>query len=110
MTTIEDIKQQVREIIELADKATQKEWHAVELTVYADSGEVACTATTGRTVEDDRHNAHFITACRNLTPKMARALLMAIENLELIHESSPMGEYAAWDALETIRREWDVQL
>jgi hypothetical protein len=39
-----------------------------------------------------------------------RALLTAIYNLELIHESSPMGEYAAWDALETIRREWEVQV
>ena len=43
----------------------------------------------------------------NLTPVMAKALLVAIEGLELIHEQTPLGEYAAWDTIETICRTWE---
>ncbi len=37
------------------------------------------------------------------TPQAAKALLLAIENLEAIHAASPMGEDSAWYALESIR-------
>jgi len=85
--TIEDIKIELREIIELSSKIT----------------------SAGKFCEGWPEETAIISKVCNLTPKMAKALLTAIYNLELIHESSPMGEYAAWDALETIRHEWEVQ-
>ena len=46
------------------------------------------------------HNA------RTMTPLACKALLTAIEGLELIHEQSPLGEYSAWDTLSSITSEW----
>ena len=37
----------------------------------------------------------------------AACLLVAIEGLEGIHESSPMGEDSAWDVLELIAYKWE---
>lgn len=96
--TIEAIKAELRSIIELSDKATPGEWLAVQLTIYADSGEVACAATAGRTVEEDRHNACLIAQSRSLSPKMAKALLTAIMLFE-------WGDDAK--SLESIRSEWE---
>ena len=101
MTTIDQIKKELRDIIELFDKATPGEWHkechdnSFE-NGYAVGGEKHLFVASRL----DEKNASFIAASRNLTPKMARALLMAITLFE-------WGDDAK--SLETIRREWEVQ-
>ena len=108
MTTIDQIKQELRDIIELSNKVTPRKWNADELVIYADSGEVAISATRERTVEEDRHNASFIAASRNLTPKMAKALLGNLEMLEHMTTYTTKAGTVAINALETICREWEV--
>jgi hypothetical protein len=39
-----------------------------------------------------------------------RATVTAIDNLELIHEQTDMGEYAALDALQEIIAAWPIEL
>ena len=136
MTTINQIKQELRDIIELSDKATPGPWvHHVEQGQVGD----ICTPDTDsvamtqerieiakkhgrehrkRQNEQRNINASFIAASRNLTPKMARALLTAIIALETLAASEVSADpYEACshledarDALETIRREWEVQV
>lgn len=112
MTTIDQIKQELRDIIELSDKATPGEWtsrekfkHSFELL----EPRVWLGASSSLPTGQQEHNASFIAASRNLTPKMARALLATIDRLEVIHACLPDGDDSAWDALETIRREWEGQ-
>jgi hypothetical protein len=117
--TIEDIKTELRDIIELSDKATPAPWEHEPQQDSIWSGhdydlQVAHTMSNpgaGMMWDDDqRHkNATFIAASRNITPKMAKALLTAIDWLECIHAGLPDGDFSAWNALETIRREWEVQ-
>jgi hypothetical protein len=111
--TIEDIKTELREIIELSDEATPGPWNSREKFKHSFElfePRIWLGGSSSLPPGQQKHNAAFCATSRNLTPKIARALLTAIYNLELIHESSPMGKYAAWDALETIRREWEVQV
>jgi hypothetical protein len=116
MTTIDQIKQQLRDIIELSDKATPGEWVArtgasygseVEHFVMRPEDDVAICSECRDPIADKHsaENAEFIAASRNLTPKMARALLGVIEWLELY--AIPTEDAQA--QLETIRREWEVQ-
>lgn len=121
--TIEDIKQELRDIIGLSDKATPGPW-----SIYDNGGVHPCPGIeSGRNsivvigdenddagVRTGVQDAEFITASRNLTPKMARALRTAIEALEA---ECPHGcpphcphERAMASQLETIRREWEVQV
>jgi hypothetical protein len=123
MTTIEDIKTELREIIELSDKATPAPW-----SIY-DTGKVyPCPGIeSGRNsivvigdenddagVRTGVQDATLIATSRNLTPKMAKALLTAIISLEAL-AASAVSAYAftitleGKEALETIRREWEVQ-
>ena len=117
MTTIDKIKAELRDIIELEKRATSGPWIH-----YLEQGQVGnvCTpdldsiAMTQERIEiAQKHgaghreiqnkqrdiNAAFIAASRNLTPKMARALLGVITWMEFAHLES---------GLETIRREWEV--
>ena len=125
--TIEDIKQELRDIIGLSDKATPGPW-----SIYDNGGVHPCPGIeSGRNsivvigdenddagVRTGVQDAEFITASRNLTPKMARALLTAITALETLAASEVSADpYEACshledarDALETIRREWEVQV
>jgi hypothetical protein len=123
MTTIEQIKQELRDIIELSDKATPGPWDNENGPyVYAHipggrpNGEyimqVYCGNGAGKPLgkEMNKCNASFITASRNLTPKMARALLGMINALE--HDEAndaPITRRRATIRLEAIRREWEVQ-
>jgi hypothetical protein len=115
MTTIEDIKTELREIIELSDKATPAPWSIYDnggvypypgiesgrnsIVVIGDENDDAGVRTG---VQD----ATLIATSRNLTPKMAKALLGVIEWLELY--AIPTDEAQA--QLKTIRREWEVQI
>jgi hypothetical protein len=115
MTTIDQIKQELRDIIELSDKATPGPWeHELQQdSIWSGHDfdlQVAHTMSNpgaGMMWDDDqrRKNAAFIADSRNLTPKMARVLLTLIEWLELY--AIPTEE--AQSQLETIRREWEVQ-
>jgi hypothetical protein len=109
--TIEDIKTELREIIELSGKATPAPWvlsppQKGELPCYGGRflGELAFAAANTKTASSER-NAALITASRNLTPKTAKALLGVIESLE--RYAIPTSDAQA--QLETIRREWEVQ-
>jgi len=128
--TIEDIKTELRDIIELSDKATPAPW-----SIY-DTGKVyPCPGIeSGRNsivvigdenddagVRTGVQDATLIATSRNITPRMAKALLTAIQVLEgmaqpLNCECSDEALRAyeqdsaiAKEALETIRREWEVQ-
>jgi len=134
MTTIEDIKTELREIIELSDKATPGPWDNENGPyVYAHipggrpNGEyimqVCCGNGAGKPLgrEMNKLNAHLIAASRNLTPKMVKSLLGVIERLEseaaaveiAMHgqpERRTLHAIQADRELETIRREWEVQV
>jgi hypothetical protein len=117
MTTIDQIKQELRDIIELSDKATPAPWEHEPQQDSIWSGhdfdlQVAHTMSNpgaGMMWDDDqrRKNATLIAASRNLTPKMAKALLGVIDNLEFA--VNKLESDLAKDDLETIRREWEVQ-
>ncbi len=113
MTTIDQIKQELRGIIELSDKATPGPWeddgcghmwhpypHPEPVNGY--EGE---HITLGRF---DQKDFFFITASRNLTPKMARALLGMIEALQHdeVNDAYITRQRATY-RLEAIRREWE---
>lgn len=111
MTTINQIKAELRDIINLSDKATPGPWHkechdnSFE-NGYAVGGKKHVFIAS-RLVED---NASFIATSRNLTPKMAQALLTAIEGLEVyanIGGTVVLVGGDARNAIETIRREWE---
>ena len=114
-TTIDQIKQELRDIIELSNKATPGPWeHGYGNPLVRVKG--YCVASTGNAefvaedcpiipFDEQVSNSELIAASRNLTPKMARALLGLIEWLELY--AIPTDE--AQTQLETIRREWEVQ-
>jgi len=128
MTTIEDIKTELREIIELSDKATPAPW--IHHTAQGQVGDV-CTpdtdsvAMTQERIEiaqrhGERHraeqnkqrntNATLIAASRNLTPKMAKVILRVIDDLEKDQAlDGHIVRHRATLCFETIRREWEVQ-
>ncbi len=94
---IEQIKQQLLDIIELSDKATPGRWSPASKSIWSPNSRVCNDAETDDMV--------FVCRARNLTPKMAKALLGVIEWLELY--AIPTNEAQA--QLETIRREWEAQ-
>jgi hypothetical protein len=124
MTTIEDIKTELREIIELSSKAAPAPWRWTKSSPHIQGEEptydVVGPPSDWFFLESDK-DATLIAASRNLTPKMAKALLTAIQVLEgmaqpLNCECSDEALRAyeqdsaiAKEALETIRREWEVQ-
>jgi len=118
MTTIDQIKQELRDIIELSDKATPGEWRNVSRVETSDivandeicGGVYVAFAWGGMDSEHGEANAALIAASRSLTPKMARALLTNIDWLEkdLAHDAL-ITRQRAFVRLETIRREWEGQ-
>ena len=127
MTTIDQIKQELRDIIELSDKATPGEWiHYLEqgqvgnvctpdldsIAMTQERIEIAQKHGVGHRVIQNKqrdNNATFIAASRNLTPKMARALLGTLEMLEHMTTYTTKAGTVASTALETICREWEVK-
>jgi hypothetical protein len=113
MTAIDQIKQELRDIIELSDKATPAPWKWTDESKDDDAlPYVAQCAYLGDTLitlcdtyENSREDCALASRSRNLTPKMARALLGMIEWLEVY--CIPTSE--AERRLETIRREWGAK-
>ena len=130
-TKLNRIKYALRESIEIASKATDGPWEAQIYPSLSDAYDDGMFDWAGRTnsafpskvgvvwqkvdsgitglpgsIETNASNATFIAHARTMTPLACKALLTAIEGLELIHEQSPLGEYSAWDTLESITSEW----
>ena len=112
------IKSALRESIEIASKATEGPWtwtdqqdeenelpYVPQCSYLGDT--LICLADT---YENSREDCAFLAHARIMTPLACKALLLAIEGLELIHEQSPLGEYSAWDTLESITSEWPDHL
>lgn len=110
MKTINQIKQELRDIIELSDKATLGPWEVDSANGVMASGIgwiPVCYPFGDKDTE--KKDASFIAASRNLTPKMARALLGTLEILEHMTTYTTKAGTVAINTLETIRREWEVQ-
>lgn len=118
ITKLERIKSALRESIEIASKATKGPWtwtdqqdeenelpYVPQCSYLGDT--LICLADT---YENSREDCAFLAHARTMTPLVCKALLLAIEGLELIHEQSPLGEYSAWDTLESITSEWPDRL
>jgi len=117
MTAIDQIKQELRDIIELSAKATPGEWNT-----ESDWPRVMCGAKqivqvpmklTFATRGPKTADTTLIAASRNLTPKMARALLTTIDAIETALHYAHFVEKQDYEelakSLETIRREWEGQ-
>lgn len=108
-TKLTRIKSALRESIEMASKATEGPWTWKKK--FSGSAEVVepriwLGESTALPQKQPHHNATFLAHARTMTPLACKALLTAIEGLELIHEQSPLGEYSAWDTLESITSTW----
>jgi hypothetical protein len=99
--TIKDIKTELREIIELSDKATPGRWLPGSESIWSPNSRVCNDAETDDMI--------FVCRARNLTTKMAEALLFTIEMLEHMTTYITKAGTVASNTLETIRREWEVQ-
>ena len=113
MTTIENIKKQLREIIELSDKATPGEWTSKRR--FQNSFEISephiwLGESSSLPMGQQKLNASFVATSRNITPKMAKVLLRVIDDLE--RDQALDGHtvrYRAMLRLGTICREWEEQ-
>ena len=112
MTTIKQIKDALQAHIAEAEAATSGPWDVHDRfkddhTICALNIDDTCSPLFERCAKmDNAADASFIAHARTMSPAACKCLLLAIEGLEGIHESTPLGEYAAWDALEAIRQEW----
>lgn len=124
MTTIEQIKTALQAHIAEAEAATPGPWKVDQqssnerpgISTFDEKKTVVLFGLRdddnddggirGKDPEEALATAAFIAHARALSPAACKCLLLAIEGLEGIHESTPLGEYAAWDALEAIRQEW----
>lgn len=126
MTTIEQIKEECRAIIALAEKATPGPWvHNVDqghvgdvstpdtdsIAMTQERVEIARRVGEGHRAEQNKQrniNASFIAASRSVTPKAARATLFSIEEFES-DMANEQAHCVAWHCarvrLETICRE-----
>jgi hypothetical protein len=116
---LEQLKTELREFIELSKKITPGEWIKVNTAdVFVNSIEARegaagthvcdCDPQQDKAITLCAFDAAFIARSRNISPAMAECLLVAVENLELIHEQTDLGEYAAWDALQQILTIWEA--
>jgi hypothetical protein len=122
MTTIEQIKTELREIIELSSKAAPAPWRWTKSSLHIQEEptyDVVGPPSDWFFLESDK-DATLIATSRNLTPKMAKALLAVIERLERTSATVEIAMHGqptrrtlhaiqADGELETIRREWEVQ-
>ena len=127
MTTIEEIKEECRQIIALAESEhlTPGHWNmggtgSTMREGYSQPFGIVQTGTAnlvagifgdGRGGEDAaRANASFIAASRSFTPRAAQAVLVAIQTLENINANS-LEISAEWAhsvaGLELVRRAWE---
>lgn len=100
--TIEQIKNELREIIELEKLATPGEWSNAANFVGHVKDHCGIADCFYREDSENDSNATFIARSRNLTPKMAKSLLELITYLEVC--AIPTDE--AKKQLESIRENW----
>jgi len=122
---IEQLKTELQEFIELSKTATAAPWYVTCMARICSLGRPLTDADNGKTftpipsvcqllpekkewTDQQRANGDFIARSRNISPAMAECLLSSINNLELIHEQTGLGEYHAWDALEQILTIWEA--
>lgn len=121
MTTSEHlnkIKAKCEQLLELAAKRTPGKWIrisslATHITCAAseNAGNLVCDCPDSSPNQDhfDR-DAAFIASCAGPAEAGWRTTIAAIDELEAIHEATPLGEYAAWDALNEIIAAWPEAL
>lgn len=122
MTTEEKLNAIVakcRAFLEIAEKRTPGEWtfQPGYYNTSHDADQFPCgpTINYGNAHAIDLNkgmdgDAAFIAACAGQAEAMARSTIAAINNLQLIHEQTDLGEYAAWDALQEIIAAWPDEL
>jgi hypothetical protein len=104
------LKIELMEILELSKYVTPKPWVKGWNIIGNGKDTDVCLApmrNPSLTVMAWPTDAAFIARSRNISPAMAECLLVAVENLELMHEQTDLGEYAAWDALQQILNIWE---
>ena len=82
---IEQIKAALRKHIKISEEATPGPWDVAENVLVADAvdGYYFATFDSQRTsMQTDQWNATFTASARNLSPVMAKVLLMFIEDCE----------------------------
>lgn len=108
--TIDQIKAECREVLELASKATPEPWEVGqskdEVIVYcgpARTWNPQLRVYTGRKSDD----AALIARTRTLTPKLARATLALIEAMEEREKSLSGSMWSFESALTNLRATWN---
>lgn len=92
MTTITQLKTELREFIELSETIPEKSW---QLSYFPDdSRESISVVSGGLTICNywsqggNTTNATFIARSRNISPTMAKMLLVAVEGLERLYDDT----------------------
>lgn len=88
LLAIDRLKTELREFIAMSETIIEKPWIVDGLSLYADDKQIVCTATTHNTVEEDALMARFIARSRNISPKMAKMLLVAVEGLGRLYDDT----------------------
>ena len=104
------IKSALRESIEIASKATEGPWYSDE--AIEGNGSVVMAklrvalCKRGKNTPNADCDATFISHARTMTPLVCKALLTAIEGLEMCAVYLPKGDDTAKDTLASITSEW----
>jgi hypothetical protein len=99
------IKAECERLLAIAEKRTQGEWERDGYRVFQNGNEEPLCCLGICNTDGD-----YIAACAGRAEAGWRATIAAIDNLELIHEQTDMGEYAAWDAMQDILAAWPLQI
>jgi hypothetical protein len=88
---IETLKQELREFIKLSETITPGRWEAVPRFTTSrmiEPCEVWCGDCSSIGIETVAANAAFIARSRNISPTMAKMLLVAVEGLERLYDDT----------------------
>lgn len=108
MTTIDQIKQECRAIIALAEKATPGPWRCAATFFIGDSNNQRVAELMGaKYAIQNVENGDFIATSRSFTPRAARALLNTIEYIQGNAEPGRSGYLSAQSQLEDICATWE---
>jgi hypothetical protein len=116
--TIEQIKNELREMIALGDAATAGPWEVRRSDIYQSGGRHIAYAGPSHTPKSqypksckimDSDNATFIARSRTMTPLACKGLLLAIEDLEGRANSyrGDASQMSAIKRVEEIRQLWE---
>ena len=90
MITIEQLKQELREFIELSKTVTRGKWEQHKAP-HLNRGGDGPTSIVFQC--HYRNDASFIARARNISPAMAECLLAAVEGLERVSETRELVEH-----------------